>query len=71
MADEVFSKEIRDLVTPKLQSSGFVSSLQEELFDLFSVSLYRCDHRIYLSYEHSCRKTEALIEGCFIGKCLF
>lgn len=40
MAEEVFSKEIRDLVIPKLQSSGFIDSLQDELFELFSVSLH-------------------------------
>lgn len=70
MADEVFSEEIRDLVTPKLRSPGFVSSLQDELFDLFSVSLYKYDQWI-LNYEYPCRKTEGLIEGCSTGKCLF
>ena len=44
MAEEVFSKETRDLVSPKLQSPGFISSLEDELFDLFSVSLYTPDH---------------------------
>ena len=46
MADEVFSKEIRDLVTPKLQSPGFINSLQDDLFDLFSVSSYKCNQWI-------------------------
>ena len=40
MAEEVFSKETRDLVIPKLQSKGFMSSLEDELLELFSVSLY-------------------------------
>ena len=44
MAEEVFSKETRDLVVPKLQSPGFSSGLEEELFELFSVSLYTPDH---------------------------
>lgn len=38
MAEEVFSKETQDLVVPKLQSPGFINSLQDELFELFSVS---------------------------------
>ena len=38
MAEEVFSKEMRDLVAPKLQSPGFISGLVDELFELFSVS---------------------------------
>lgn len=40
MAEEVFSKETRDLVIPKLQSTGFISGLEDELFELFSVSIY-------------------------------
>lgn len=36
MAEEVFSKETRDLVIPKLQSTGFISGLEDELFELFS-----------------------------------
>ena len=70
MADEVFSKEIRDLVTPKLQSPGFINSLQDDLFDLFSVSSYT---NVTSGYQITspCRKTEDLIEGCFTDKCLF
>ena len=39
MAEEVFSQEIKDLVIPKLESPGFIDSLQDELLELFSVSV--------------------------------
>ena len=72
MAEEVFSKETRDHVIPKLQSTGFISGLEDELFELFSVSVYI--HTLPLRTpcnEYLYRKTEDLIEGCSIGKCLF
>ena len=72
MAEEVFSKETRDLVVPKLQSTGFISGLEDDLFELFSVSIYTCIHTTEITCNgYLYRKIEDLIEGCFIGKCLF
>jgi len=39
MAEKVFSQETKDLVIPKLESPGFIDGLQDELLDLFSVSI--------------------------------
>jgi len=69
MAEEVFSQEIKDLVMPKLESPGFIDSLQDELLDLFSVGIKKL-YCIVLTSFSVYREIEVLTGDCFIVKWL-
>ncbi len=44
-AKVVFSQEIQDLVLPKLSDPNFIKDLEEDLYELFKVSLQLVIHQ--------------------------